>query len=446
MSAQPSFHIKPLSASDALDCFVALAEDLYPKVPFSLNVQANVSGVGAEFSKQAAAGLSAAKDVTDFRARLAQLPPLMASAVVLTVPTANQGPVLRYTLSSDRLTGDIAITAKGEDLDRVLKALHQHLNVSSYKDVIAAQMSDAERTALQLRERAAADLQTQVEKLAAFVADMTRRETEARRTLQAELEKDYRERVAKAEQLHLERQAAADEREKQAFAVLDQQRQEHLAEVARFENRDAKVMRRHLLDRIEQLLDKTKDPSLSDATEDKRKIVHGFTWLLMALSAALVATYTLLLLMQVQNKSPIDWHLLLPLAAGSTTLVATFLYYLKWNDRWFREHADAEFSARAFQRDVLRASWVAELVSEWAKENEGRDLPDELLEAFTRNLFRDSGPTRENEHPYEHLTSIMKRATEFTLGKNLLSVKGPAERAPAERAQRSQHPTSGDGS
>jgi len=78
---------------------------------------------------------------------------------------------------------------------------------------------------------------------------------------------------------------------------------------------------------------------------------------------------------------------------------------------------------------------VAELVSEWAKENEGQRLPDELLSASTRNLFRDAGPTRESEHPYEHLTNILKRATEFTIGKNILSVTGLAERAPTENSR-----------
>jgi len=60
---------------------------------------------------------------------------------------------------------------------------------------------------------------------------------------------------------------------------------------------------------------------------EKRNIVHYFTWVLMLLSATLAATFTAFLVVQIQERSAIDWRLLLPLAAGSSTLVATFLYY-----------------------------------------------------------------------------------------------------------------------
>ena len=116
--------------------------------------------------------------------------------------------------------------------------------------------------------------------------------------------------------------------------------------------------------------------------------------------------------------------LFFPLAASSVTLVTTFVYYLKWNDRWFREHADAEFNAKRYKADILRASWIAELVGEWERENPNRELPAQLVEAFARNLFRDIGSSSVNEHPLDELMGLMKRATSISIGQKGFSLSG----------------------
>jgi hypothetical protein len=110
------------------------------------------------------------------------------------------------------------------------------------------------------------------------------------------------------------------------------------------------------------------------------------------------------------------------MATGTVTLFATLIYYLKWNDRWFREHAEGEFASKRYKSDMLRASWLAELVSERAQAKQP-DLPPELLEAFTQNLFRGSTPLAEAEHPFEQLTSLIKHAKELKIGKGELSLR-----------------------
>jgi hypothetical protein len=54
-------------------------------------------------------------------------------------------------------------------------------------------------------------------------------------------------------------------------------------------------------------------------------------------------------------------------------------------------------------------------------------VPTELLDAFTRNLFRDGGATRLNDHPFDDLTSILKRAKELTVGTKGFSPKAERE-------------------
>ena len=61
-------------------------------------------------------------------------------------------------------------------------------------------------------------------------------------------------------------------------------------------------------------------------------------------------------------------------------------FFIKWNDRWFRQHADAEFMLKQYELDVRRASWVVEMALEWAEEQE-TELPPGLLDHLARNLF-----------------------------------------------------------
>jgi len=102
------------------------------------------------------------------------------------------------------------------------------------------------------------------------------------------------------------------------------------------------------------------------------------------------------------------------------------IYYLKWNDRWFREHADAEFAAKRYKADILRASWIAELAGEWKKTKEGEPLSPLLVDAFTRNLFTDVSVSGPSEHPLDEMTSLLKRASEVQFGKSGFSLKGIA--------------------
>jgi hypothetical protein len=76
----------------------------------------------------------------------------------------------------------------------------------------------------------------------------------------------------------------------------------------------------------------------------------------------------------------------LPISAGTGIFVSTAIYYIRWNDRWFRDHASAEFANRKFGADILGASWLAELFFEW-DEKKDFNFPPELLQSFARGLF-----------------------------------------------------------
>ena len=87
-------------------------------------------------------------------------------------------------------------------------------------------------------------------------------------------------------------------------------------------------------------------------------------------------------------------------------------FYIRWLNRWFHQHAKAEFELKQFQLDIDRASWLVETALEW-NTSEGDAIPDTLLTSLTRNLF--SGENQEQseqlKHPADILTSPSVRAS-----------------------------------
>ena len=95
---------------------------------------------------------------------------------------------------------------------------------------------------------------------------------------------------------------------------------------------------------------------------------------------------------------------------GAIALVALVIYYIRWNDLWFRQHADEEFRLKRLDLDIDRASWVVEMALEWsAEKNTG--IPQELIDRLTRNLFEGGGLSGEAKHPSQDLASALLGAS-----------------------------------
>ena len=302
---------------------------------------------------------------------------------------------------------------------RVFEAVEKHFQVTSYVDLVRTASPVVDQSAIAMRERSVADLRETMERLATFQVELTQREAERREKTQVAMDEAHRLRTDALDKEFRERQAGLDRQKQTAEEDVAKERKALQDRVAQFETREAKYMRRELLKEIRAVLAEAEKTTLSEPTGKKRKPVHFAVWGLLAASAAL----GIVMGCRAFTAPEADWHFLAPMSAGFATFVLTMIYYLKWNDRWFREHADAEFGAKRYKADILRASWVAELAQEWVKEGKG-DLSPDLIASYTRNLFRDVGPSRVSEHPMDHLTAIMKRATEFEFGRGIFSVRG----------------------
>jgi hypothetical protein len=149
----------------------------------------------------------------------------------------------------------------------------------------------------------------------------------------------------------------------------------------------------------------------------KRYVIHGVCVFAMLVGAILAIIFANKML-STQNP---DWHLYLPISAGILLFASTLVFYLKWNDDWFREHAHAEFYNRKLNSDILRASWIAELFFESGKK-EGFKLPSEVVASFTRNLFVDSYSANKKHHPFDQILDTVGKVSTIKFGKGIWEV------------------------
>ena len=93
------------------------------------------------------------------------------------------------------------------------------------------------------------------------------------------------------------------------------------------------------------------------------------------------------------------------------TVAAAFaglgLIYLRWMNRWFEKHAEAEFLIKGMELDVDRASWVVETALEWHNQVK-EPMPANLMSSVSHNLFNGSNPSIEDpRNPADELASAL---------------------------------------
>lgn len=86
--------------------------------------------------------------------------------------------------------------------------------------------------------------------------------------------------------------------------------------------------------------------------------------------------------------------------------VSSTIFYLRWQNRWFEQHAQEEFRLKRLALDVDRASWVVEMAMEW-RDEKGSELPKDLLDRLTSNLFEEADRKDEPLHPADQLASAL---------------------------------------
>jgi hypothetical protein len=103
------------------------------------------------------------------------------------------------------------------------------------------------------------------------------------------------------------------------------------------------------------------------------------------------------------------WIHVLRVPLGALGFAVSAVFYIRWNDQWFRQHADEEFRLRQLELDVDRASWVTELALEFRDEK--GEIPSGLIERLSNGLFTSFRKTEPVQHPSEDLVSLLLGAS-----------------------------------
>lgn len=277
-----------------------------------------------------------------------------------------------------------------EQLDTLVNALHAEFNLQRH-DVIALNATPApERQVLRAYESALALLGTNVSQLGTTVIQQEQRLSEFLMEKTEALEQRYSEHRDSLESKHAERLRTLEERE----TAL------RLREEA-IDARDRTTTRRDLLKKMREQLEQQRALSLSEGTVAKRSVITLTCVLVMLFSSSIIAYATWAIV-----SSGFEWHRAVPMSAAAALFASTLVFFLRWNDAWFRDHARAEFRARRTQADVLRASWVAELYFEWT-ETKDAAFPEVLAERLTQSLFTDD-VDKAVAHPVEQAVNVLK--------------------------------------
>ena len=178
-------------------------------------------------------------------------------------------------------------------------------------------------------------------------------------------------------------------------------------------------------DLLEELDRRSKKFELTKRTNTLRRPVN-----MAFLGLITILIYALVLVSAITYNQPGDSYIFyhfLQISGLTLSLIGTFIFYIRWLIRWFEQHAQAEFKSKQFQLDIERASWLVETALEW-NGSEGEELPKELLESISRNLFSSyEKNTDQVKHPADELASALLGSASnvrLNLGGNEIELDG----------------------
>ena len=299
----------------------------------------------------------------------------------------------------------------------VIEQIAKVFDLSMFVDLATQSATETERASLQVRERAVADLAVTQQKLLDALAKISIEDVEHWRAREAEFDRDHNERKQRLDADNESKRAQNEQLLQNERRALDEARHQIEERERAADARDHRSARRKAHENLDTLLTDAKELAIDTATEGRRKRTEYSIWGMIVATAGL-ATLSGLFLFYMD--SSFRWEHAIPFASSTFATWATLSYYIRWNDRWTREHADAEISRRRYRADAVRANWLAELVSEAYEQERGNPLPPELIAAFTRNLFADPVAGPETLHPLERLVD---QAKELEVGKDGVRVK-----------------------
>lgn len=333
--------------------------------------------------------------------RVLDLETAVLNRAVLSLPQGGNAGNVQVSLTREENGFDQVQIGIAQNLDsgaasRILAAAAEQFKPYDTAGKIEVIVGEQLAEFYKIREETLGRLERLNERLVEDAAVYRRRVDEEAAALKAKLEGE-----AKAEQ----EQRAAEFQTR--IEALQRREEELAAEKKALDDRSSRHARRqHHKDLKKALQARSEKFSLTEETIQKRWPVHV---LYVVLTVATMVILSVVVWDQL-HATEFSWYRVIRLPVALAGFIAAVVFYIRWNDEWFRQHADEEFRLKRLDLDIDRASWVVEMALEWRDEN-GTAIPQELIERLTRNLFQDGEPRKPVRHPSEDLASLLLGAS-----------------------------------
>lgn len=408
-----SFDLRALPPVDVLQKFVAVLKEAFESRSIE-NTVVNTNLMDGHY--QFGGGIKAADlpNTPGFKEALADMGERSAYLNVRMIRTwipfntPNQKVQFTYE-SSDGIYANVSLevqdpqTAK-DQFPKTAGLIHQHFNITRKAELIGQELPRLEQDKLRYYERALSDLTAAIAKLGEVTTQQIERQAAFLQEKSAELDKQASERAAKMQKDFEDR-----------LSDLAKERDALAKEKADLDIRRSTAARRSLLtDMRTQIGAKF---NVTTETVTRRRPVHIAAITAMAVGAGLMG-FSIWKLFRLPS---FDWRYMSTFWSGLLLAGTTLIYYLRWNNHWFAQLARDEFNTHKMNIDVLRASWVAEMLIEW-KEEKDRPFPTELLTAVTEGLFRGVEWTPGDHHPVSEVARMVNSVSKLKVTKDGLEL------------------------
>ena len=305
--------------------------------------------------------------------------------------------VLSVSLNRDRTMGDdvISITVGKEPYDpaavsRSLFAIQSQFvplnRAAQIKRALGPELAEF----YQRREEGLVRLENLTRKLVTDTHDY-------RTKLDAEMAEQKRELAASFDERH----HALEKKYQEQTAALQARERELDDRSARHARREqSRALQKKISDRSDKF-------TLTQGTQRKRLPIHLILVGLLLVTGLLIIDS--LFSPKTATEGALFWFELGRLPFSVVGFALTAIFYIRWNDQWFRQHADQEFRLQQLALDVDRAGYATEMLLEWQEDKAG-DMPGVLVDRLTTGLFTDQTKAGAVRHPSEDITTALLKA------------------------------------
>lgn len=348
-------------------------------------------------------------------ARFKAHPALQITSFVIEKTTKPEdGPRIKFDAKFDDVADLLTIEREAQDKDlEVLDAVGKVFEFVDRKRASLDQLPPLVRDNLTAHADTVLSLEQHVARLGEFVTGQIQRNEEHLNHLTSEIDSRYRQREAELERQYGDKQKALD--------VRDEVVREKEAE---FDIRESRGVRRALLANIETLLEKQCEVKLSAEVRARSdNVLSSSSWVIVFGFLLAIGTIAAITISQTCGTagSFSPWIFAPILAASSVLTITTLVYRLKFAADGYRVHAETELANQKFRQDILRASWLAELLFEAATKDDARGrevitINDQLLGQLAKGLFEYNASAKSAKHPIEELQQYARQFKKLTVG------------------------------